>query len=116
MSPYAGGDLQNNRKHNRQLILIFLSFWSRSVHSLLLLQIYFTAGRFVMGFVFSSSASSGRSGGCRGGGDVDDLHPRWLPRRLGLLLEEEGGQICRWRFTVQADGAGFELEGGALGG
>jgi hypothetical protein len=26
LSPYAGGDLQNNRKHNRQLILIFLSF------------------------------------------------------------------------------------------
>jgi hypothetical protein len=26
LSPYAGGDLQNNRKHNKQLILIFLSF------------------------------------------------------------------------------------------
>jgi hypothetical protein len=26
LSPYAGGDLQNNQKHNRQLILIFLSF------------------------------------------------------------------------------------------
>ena len=34
LSPYAGGDLQNNQKHNRQLILIFLSFWSRSVSSL----------------------------------------------------------------------------------
>jgi hypothetical protein len=25
LSPYAGGDLQNKRKHNRQLILIFFS-------------------------------------------------------------------------------------------
>jgi hypothetical protein len=69
-----------------------------------------------MGFIFFSSASGGRSGGCRGDGDVDDLHSRWLPRRLGLLLEEEGGQICQWWVTVEADGAGFGLEGGALGG
>jgi len=93
LSPYADGDLQNNRKHNRLLILIFLSFWSRSVHSplsLLLLRVYFTAGQFIMGFIFFSSASGGRSGGCRGGGGVEDLHSCWLPWRLGLLLEEEG--------------------------
>jgi hypothetical protein len=93
LSPYADGDLQNNRKHNRQLILIFISFWSRSVHnllSLLLLRIYFTAGQFDMGFVFFSSASGGRSGGCRRGGGVDDLRSCWLSWRLGLLLKEEG--------------------------
>jgi len=32
LSPYAGGDLQNNQKYNRQLILIFLYFWSKSGH------------------------------------------------------------------------------------
>lgn len=30
LSPYAGGDLQNNQKHNRQLILIFLFVQVRS--------------------------------------------------------------------------------------
>jgi hypothetical protein len=40
--------------------------------------------------IFFSSASGGRSGGCRGGSDVDDLRSCWLPWRLGLLLEEEG--------------------------
>ena len=43
-----------------------------------------------MGFVFFSSTSGGRFGGCRRGGGVDDLRSCWLPWRLGLLLEEEG--------------------------
>jgi hypothetical protein len=72
------------KTHKQQLIFIFLSFF-RFASLLFLLWIYFTAGQFVLGFVFFSSASGGRSGGCRGGGGVDDLYSCWLSRRLGLL-------------------------------
>jgi hypothetical protein len=35
-----------------------------------------------------------------GGGGADDLHSCWLPRRLGLLLEEEG--VAAWGEGVVA--------------
>jgi len=68
------------KTHKQQLI-----FFSDMLLPLFLLQIYFTAGQFVLGFIFFSSTSGGRSGGCRGVGGVDDLHSCWLSRRLGLL-------------------------------
>jgi len=74
------------KTHKQQLI-----FFSDLLLSLLLLWISFIAGQLVLGFVFFSSASGGRSGGCRGGDDVDDLHFCWLPRQLGLLQVGFGG-------------------------
>jgi hypothetical protein len=71
-----------------------------------------------LGFVFFSSASGGRSGGCRGGDDVDDLHFCWLPRQLGLLQVGFGGDrfapMFRWRPVCADDGlwATMELAGG----
>jgi hypothetical protein len=45
LSPYAGGDLQNNRKHYRQLILIFLfvqvRFGSAALFGFVILSFFF---------------------------------------------------------------------------
>ena len=67
----VGGDCylyrqqETQKKGHKQLILAFSFFvFFLDLHfSLLLLRVCFTAGQFVMGFVFFSSASGGRSGG-----------------------------------------------------
>jgi len=56
-SPYAGGDLQSNRKHHMQLILIFLSFSDLFRSSPF--QICITADLLFV-YIFFSFASGGR--------------------------------------------------------
>jgi hypothetical protein len=50
------------KERTRQLILLCFLFFLDLHFSLLLLRICFTTGQFVMGFIFFSSASGGRSG------------------------------------------------------
>jgi hypothetical protein len=68
----AGSDLQQTKRTHTTIDFTLFSVFLDLHFSLLLLGVCFTAGQFVMGFVFFSSASGGRSGDATVADVVDD--------------------------------------------
>ena len=114
--------------HNKQLILIFVSFvfeicFGFSFLDLLLLQIVFSPGQFIRGSVFFSSASGARSGGAAKGSRLWSLLLSCLAGRvwwMALLRRCSWGRrrrcgrplwSLRWRWVKEKQPPGPSWEG-----